>query len=247
MKKTQNIIALLCFFLFFVLLQSKLICQPNRADEIFNTFKRLENKYISIAKERLLYFLNEDSILKENFLTGDSAKYKNLKLIVRPILKFKKEAENYTLDQDIFSLIDFDTINYHSVTQFYFGDKLLFILTRGHNECDIGVYEMGSKPPKWCQGDFYFSQKFYHSNENTYCQWPVFLIVEDSSFIFFIDYLQEAFILTDNKIMINPKNYRSNLCSLLDQPNEFIKRNGYNTEEWIRHCARGCPDSGEKP
>ncbi len=84
-------------------------CEVQR---ILSTYKRLEKNYIEKSKERLLLSINEDPILKNNFLMGDSANYKKLQLHINPIMKFGIETKFYTGYENIWKYLVFDTINY---------------------------------------------------------------------------------------------------------------------------------------
>lgn len=232
-----------------ILIPALLAAQPNGTEEhaleILNNWNRLESKFIEKANERLLYFLNEDSILKENFLSGDSSKYKKLRLIVRPLLKFKKEAVNYTDDREIFNLIEYDTINYQNVAQFYLDDSLVFKITRGHSECDFNIIASSIEPIMWCPGDNIFYQYFYFTVIEKECFRPYFVTVHEPIFLFYIDYFYEGFYISEQSIKIYPNFVDNKQLLLSENPKKYIRV--MYQEDWIRHCAKECPAGVKKP
>ncbi len=229
------------------------------AKKILKNWFRLEDKFKNAAFKRLLDFLEEDPILKTNFLENDSINFKNLKLIIRPVLKFKKEAKEYKVEQYIFDFIEFDTIDFHSVSQFYLADTLCFIITRGYNEFDIAPILVDCPPIEFCTGDYYFNQYFYLIKKesdplNLYpfkkesgC-WnlnPSFKISNDSSFIFCIDGVVVNLTIDSNKIKVygNPCYKNDLLGKLYNKPSEYIICR-YD-EQHIRDCAENLPVGGK--
>ncbi len=241
------------FFVLFFVFPTILVAQIDTtnelyANEIFCKWTHLENKFKEAVYKKLLLSLEEDPILKMNFLEGDSSNFKKLKLIISPILKFKKEAIGYDINQNIFELIEFDTINYQSVVQIYLEDTVCFFITRGHHECDIGPLRPGGTPLKWCPGDFIFKQKFYLSNKVNDCLGPTFRWKKDTSFIFFIDFFMEAFLISNNRISIYPESFYTENLDLLGKPNEFIIKvygRGYLIDR-ISDCTKKYPSMEKK-
>ena len=233
----------------FLMAQDDIQNNIQHAKEIFETYNLLESKFKSVVKERLLYFLNEDTILKKNFLEGDSINFKKLEIIIYPILKFKKEALEFTYKQDIFDLIEFDTIDFHCVAQFFLCDSLCFLVTRGHNDCDIEPLNPCGCKTDWCPGDYYFQQTFYHKKIKYNCFNYNFNFPnkKDSSFLFFIDCFSITFILIDKRIHVYSDDQKPwmKFVELLDKPIQFIRE--IDKEKWIRHCAKKCPAGGYKP
>ncbi len=238
---------------YFCCISNIMYAQPNQdscncyAKAIFSTFKKLENKYIEVVKEKLLLSISEDKKLSNTFFEDDSSCFKDLKIYINPILKLSSEAKNYTFKENLCKYFVFDTINYDCSASFYLGDTIVFFITRGKNDCDLMPLNPGGDedPFEWCPGDFYFKQNFYSENLNKNCLHPGFDVIIDTSFVFFIDGLYNAFIIKNNLMSIYLENYNSRNIKLLDKPSEFIKQS-YD-EQWIRRCAKDCPFGGKKP
>ncbi|MGA2297029.1 MAG: hypothetical protein ABSG15_05720, partial [FCB group bacterium] len=174
------------------------------ASRIVNTFERLKSQYIKLTKEKLLYYLNIDTILKNNFLVGDSIKLKNLKLKINPILKLDYEARKFKFGENICKYFEFDTINFECVSGFFLNDTLRFFITRGHNDCDIDPLFPGGSDPGWCSGESSFEQYFYKVKALSICHIPTFRIQIDSNLIFWVDYFPFPFEITNKRIRIYP-------------------------------------------
>jgi hypothetical protein len=238
-----------------ILFPALLAAQPNGTEEhaleILNNWNRLESKFINKAREKLLISISEDTILSNVFFHDDSSMYKKLTIHVNPILKLNSVAFNYSFKEDICKYFVFDTINFDCTAGFYLDDKLCFvIITRGHNECDSWPSSPGVTLPEWCKGNFFIRQYYYKYIDNEDCLQPQFGIIKDSSLVFFVDGIDEGFIIMEESseiIIYSDRNYpyTGKLSTLLNKPTEFIKE--CYTEKWIRYCARECPAGGKKP
>jgi len=245
MKKIILMLVLIFPFILFAQVDST---NEQHAKDILNNWNRLESRFKDEVNKKLLFSLEEDPILKMNFLEGDSSNLKKLKFIISPIFKFKKEAIGYDINQNIFELIEFDTINYQSVVQIYLEDTVCFFITRSYNECDIVPLNPGQPPNKPCPGDFIFDQCFYVSNNVNDCLGPTFRWKKDTSFIFFIDFFMEAFLISNNRISIYPESFYTENLDLLSKPNEFIIKvygRGYLIDR-ISDCTKKYPSFEKK-
>ncbi len=215
------------FLLFLTIISSHIIisAKENQVYEILNNWNRLESKFKEVAYKKLLISLEEDQVLKNDFLKDDSANLKKLKTLIRPILRLKKEPQVYVEGKNVFDFFEFDTIEYQSVAQYYLDNELLFVITRGHRGYDILPGSPGNTLPDWCPGDFYFISYYLKSPTNyLLCtKFEHFLILPDSLLIFYIDFMSDAFVIDSNKIMLYPyKYYQKHMKEYFNKPLEYI-------------------------
>jgi hypothetical protein len=213
-------------------------------DRLLNTYNRLKSKYIEVAQEKLLYYLNRDSILKNEFLAGDSINYKNLQIKIIPLLKLDYSARNYYFGDNICRCFIFDTINYIvDAATFFLKSKWTFMLNTIRSNCCSDYIYPGGKylSDEEKESGYFFNQNVYKLKErNDYVNGDSYQFDSNyfNSFVFSVDGLDRYII----------KNLESNISVLynrsdkIDYPNEYIKE-VYN-EEWIRYCARRYPIGG---
>ena len=219
-------------------------------DRILNTYRRLENKYIEAAKEKLLFFISHDSVLTANFLNGDSSNYKNLMVKLSPTLKLDYQARNFNYGENICKYFVFDTLTYDCYFTFYLNNRSVFTLSSQPSPCECGVVYPGglnlSKEEKYT-GKFFGQSIYKDSVRNNYSDSFFYQDTSSDYFYFSVDGLDYGglfyFYIYDSKIYVD-KGYLDNQNSINVSPSKFIE--SFFNEEWIRYCAKRC-SIGEVP
>jgi len=86
--------------------------------ETYNNYKKM---YEDKANSLLIQYIENDEIIKKQFLMNDSIEIGKLTVKIIPILTFSNEAINFKIGENIFKYLVYDTINFRAVFNFYKG------------------------------------------------------------------------------------------------------------------------------
>jgi hypothetical protein len=201
---------------------------------ILETYKLYQSQYENKAWDLLISFINEDEILKNKFLVGDSAEFKKLNIYIIPILKFNVEAQNFKSGENIFRYLVFDTIKFESKSVFFNKDSLVFFISPGFNDYFIDGLSPGGKAPLR-EGENIFYQNIYKSNGKNYWFYKNYY-KNDSLFQFDIEGVIDGLKIIDNSVCDREGLGHGKSTYIRNRTNLLL--NELYTEEWIRYCAK---------
>ncbi len=222
------------------------------AIRIQNLYKKYESKYIEIAKEKLLYYLSRDTVLKEKYLSSDSIKYKRLSIRLIPRFNLDYSARDYKWGDNLCKYFIIDTNNLIiSGVLFLDGNRVIFELLPLKTDCDISEFHRKSLscPITYNETGYTFNQLIYQKTEKCNNYKNRIDSVSSENFYFTFEVLGLGYFIIKDSIIQKDfldKTKDKMFGERKIQNIEYFVNNALTSkyDPWVRYCASHCPYGG---
>ena len=213
---------------------------------ILETYDNYKKMYEDKANSLLIHYIENDEIIKKQFLMNDSIEIGKLTVKIIPILTFSNEAINFKIGENIFKYLVYDTINFQAVFNFYKGEDIIFKIIPGFDNCSGEVISPGEKriiDEEENVAQWKFLHNYYKSTSNNFAIIKRFDEV-DSLFMFIINGIGGAYKIIENSICYDKGLGYGRDIWVKNDANNML--NNLINEDWVHFSAKWCSPGSKK-